>query len=380
MSDNAELTRPLGRCAHGFFEGLPPGSCRKLVAAATIGGLLLISGCTTPDVSERGISANAIKPRIGGNQAILDETSPAERAHLQLISTNMISTLVQIPSMQSGTVTLQINDPKTAFGNAIVRALEDAGFGLQRVSADQGQNYVSYSKRLSETESGLVTDYELSVGKLTLQREFSTVGSLIYPSSLMTIDGAQSISDIELADEIFAEQGGANDAFISGVQLDGVPTPNLQVKTVDVRDFDELPQDRRSAQDDVVERARQRFFQSQAERDAPELDEYTKYRRTVLIFDDNKTQLLGNANKRAVRMLVRGFSDDDIMLIKACLDADGRDTASMNRAFRVKQELLGFGIPPEATHVAPCARASYRHSSDDSPAPVELVHYRPKSS
>jgi len=66
-------------------------------------------------------------------------------------------------------------------------------------------------------------------------------------------------------------------------------------------------------------------------------------------------------------------------MIRACLDADGRDKASMNRAFRVEQELLGFGIAPDDTYVAPCARASYRHSSDDSPAPVELVHYRPKT-
>ena len=357
------------------------GICRLLFGAMLFSAIALMSACATPPpVETAGISADAIKPRIGGNQSVLDETSPVERAHLQLIATNMISTLVQVPDMRSGTATLQINDPQTAYGNAIVRALEDAGFGLQRVSADQGQNYVSYSKRLSETESGLVTDYDLSVGKIRLRREFSADGELIYPSSLMTIDGTESIASIELSDDIFSEQGGSNDAFISGVQLDGAPNPDLQVTTVDVRDYDELPQDRRTTQGDVVERARQRYFQNQSERAAPALDQFTKYRRTVLIFDDNDTQLLGTANKQAVRLLVRGFSDDDIMLIKACLDADGSDTPSMNRAIRVEQELLGFGIPPESTHLAPCARASYRHSSDDSPAPVELVHYRPRSS
>jgi len=382
MSQPAEHIQPICKALMSILKR-QHASARSLLCTVVLSScLLIITGCAAVDgsaIPELGISADAIKPRIGGNQEVLEATSAVERSHLQLIATNMVSTLVQIPSMQSGTVTLQVNDPKTAYGNAIVRALEDAGFGLQRVSADQGLNYVSYSKRLSETESGLVTDYDLTVGKLTLRREFSTVDALIFPSSLMSIDGTDSISTIELADEIFSEQGGNDDAFISGVQLEGEPNPDLQVRTVDIRDFEQLPQDRRTTQNDVISRARQHAFQSQAEQASPELDQYTKYRRTVLIFEDNNTQLLGDANKQAVRTLVRGFADDDIIMIRACLDADGRDTASMNRAFRVEQELLGFGIAPDDTYVAPCARASYRHSSDDSPAPVELVHYRPKT-
>ncbi len=340
----------------------------------------MLGACSTPGGNSFGISADAIAPRTGGDITLLEQISASERAHLQLIATNMVSTLVQVPHMQSGSITLQINEPTTAYGNAIVRALEDAGFGMQRVSADQGQNYVSYSKRLSETESGLVTDYELTVGKISLRREYSVQNGHIYPSSLMTIDGAASIADIELADSIFAEQGGSNDAFISGVQLEGEPDPTLAVKTIDVRDYDEVPADKRTPQNEVFDNARQRFFAMQAKRQTPPLSEYEKYRRTVLIFDNNETQMMGGANKQAVRLLVRGFSDDDLMLIKACLDADGANDAAMSRAIRVEQELFGFGIPSQSTYIAPCARASYRHSSDDSPTPVELVHYRPRES
>jgi len=357
-------------------------SKRSIFCALTImASMATLNACSLqPSKNAFGISPDAITPRLGGNQEALETISASERAHLQLIATNMISTLVQIPQMQSGSITLQINEPQTAYGNAIVRALEDAGFGLQIVSADQGQNYVSYSKRLSETESGLVTDYQLSVGKISLRREYSVQNDdRIYPSSLLTIDGTDSIADIELSDAIFVEQGGRGDAFISGVQLEGEPDPNLAVKTVDVRDYDELPADKRTTQDEVFKRARQHFFGIQAKREAPPLERFDKHRRTVLIFDDNQTLLMGDSNKQAVRLLVREFSDDDIMLIKACLDADGENNADMNRAIRVEQELLGFGIPPESTFIAPCARASYRHASDDSPAPVELVHYRPRA-
>ena len=344
-----------------------------------------LAACTTTDTSGTrttayGIDVEAVTPRIGGNPVALEDISAQERAQLQLISTNLVSTLVQIPSLQSGAVTLQINDPQTPFGNAIVRALEDAGFGLQRVSADQGQNYVSYSKRVSETEAGMVTDYNLTVGDLNLRREYSLIGNLIYPSSLMTISGTDSLRDIELTDAIFAEQGGVNDAFISGVQFDGEPDPTLAVKTIDVREYDEIPQDKRTPQNIVFDQARQHYFEMQAQRTPPPLDRFDKYRRTVLIFDNDVTQTMGNGNKQAVRKLISEFSDDDIMLVKACLDADGQNDAAMNRAIRVEQELLGFGIPRESTFIAPCARASYRHSSDNSPAPVELVHYRPRES
>ena len=322
------------------------------------------------------MSVEAVSPSFGADRAVLEATSAAERAQLQLVATNLISTLVQIPQTQPGAITLQINDPKTAFGNAVVRALEDAGYGLQRVSADQGQNYVSYSKRLSETESGLVTDYEISAGNISLRREYSVTGDLIFPTSLMTISGTDSIKDVELSDAIFAEQGGTNDAFISGVQLDGEPDPDLAIKTVDVRDYDEIPQDMRTPQKVVLTQAREQYFEKQAERQQPALDDFEKYRRTVLIFDNNETQMLGDSNKQAVRNLVRGFRDDDILLIRACLDADGRNTADMNRAIRVEEELLGYGVNPESSFIAPCARASYRHSSDNSAAPVELLQYR----
>ena len=349
---------------------------RTFAALACVATLSACATTTTTEEPVYGVSVDALVPSLGGDRSILETTSGVERAHLQLISTNLISTLVQIPQIQPGAVTLQINAPKTAFGNAVVRALEDAGYGLQLVTADQGQNYVSYSKRVAETESGLVTDYEISAGPVGLRREYSVTGNMIFPTSLMTISGTRSLTDVELSDAIFAEQGGTNDAFISGVQIDGEPDPDLAVKTVDVRDYDEIPQDMRTPQKTVLNQARQHFFKMQAERKQPVLDGLEKYRRTVLIFDDNQTQMLGDANKQAVRTLLRGFRDDDILLIKACLDADGSNNADMTRAIRVEQEVLGYGINPDSSYIAPCARASYRHSSDNSAAPVELVQYR----
>lgn len=353
-------------------------SNHRLAAAMLVLCSALLTSCATPQGEPVGISAESITPRIAANIEVLASTTPVERAQLQLIATNLIATLVQIPEMRPTTATLQVSTPKTAFGHAVVRALEDAGFGVQLVSADQGKNYVSYSKRLAETESGLVTDYMLAVGKIGLTREYVQENNAVYPSSLMKISGTDSVADIDLADNIFAEQGGDNTAFISGAQNSERANPDLSVKTVDVNDFDELPQDKRTRQDLVFAQARKRFFESDTQRAAPALANYEKHRRTVLIFDNNSTQMLGSTNKQAVRLLVREFSDDDIIVIKACQDADGSDTPSLNRGIRVEEELAGYGVPTESAYIAPCVRSSYRHTSDDSPTPVELIHYTPK--
>ena len=347
------------------------------IAAVSLVCTVSLAGCVTPK-APLGITAAAITPRIASNPEIVEATDPIVRSQLQLIATNLIATLVQIPEMRPTTATLQISAPETAFGHAIVSALENAGFGMQLVSADQGLNYVSYGKRLTETESGMVTDYVLAVGRIGLAREYIVENDAVYPSSLMKINGTDSIADIDLADNIFAEQGGDNTAFISGAQNSGRANPDLSVETVDVYDFDELPQDKRTRQALVFAQARKRFFESDTQRAAPDLDLFKKHRRTVLIFDNNSTQMMGTPNKQAVRLLVREFKDDDIIVIKACQDADGSDTPSLNRAIRVEEELAGYGVPTESAYIAPCARASYRHSSDDSPTPVELVHYTPK--
>jgi len=345
---------------------------------------LLTVGCASTDPSAArvpgkpyGISTAELLPQIASNPDVLDTLAPRERSHLQLIATNLIATLIQIPEMRPATATLQVSSPQTAFGHAVVKAMEVAGFGMQLVSADQGKNYVSYSKRLSETESGVVTDYQLAVGQIDLTREYIIENDAVFPASLMKISGTDHIADIDLADNIFAEQGGGNTAFISGAQPDGRANPNLSVNTVDVFEFDELPQNKRTGQEMVFADARKRYFEAEADRAAPDLKRFRKHRRTVLIFDDNQTQIMGSANKRTVRLLVREFSDDDVMVIKGCQDADGSDEPSLDRAIRVEEELAGHGVPTESAYIAPCARTSYRHSSDNSPTPVELIHYKP---
>ena len=178
------------------------------------GSLALLAACagTPPRDDARWL------PLGGGDRAAFAALESSEIEQLALVSTNLVAALVQLPELSPSTVTLQLSAPRSAFGNTVLRALEDAGYGVQRVAADQGRHYVAYRQRFAETDAGPVTDYELTVNGLRVHREYVHRDTGVYPSSLMTIEGsAAAAGGIVLDDGIFREQGGDEEAFVSGV-------------------------------------------------------------------------------------------------------------------------------------------------------------------
>jgi len=193
----------------------------------------------------------------------------------------------------------------------------------------------------------------------------------VFPSSLMRIDGAERPDLIVLNDEIFKEQGGSGDIFISGVasgrELSGV-------REISAEEYDRTPLDQRTDRSTRLLSARRSAIARVVSRS--ELQNMTRLRRTVLIFNDPETRLMGAGNKQAVRLLVREYKPGDIYQIAACSDVDGKNDESILRGIRVVEEFLSYDIPVESVVKAPCRRASFRHPADNSPVAVEVVHHR----
>ena len=314
-------------------------------------------------------------PAYIGDIDSIANLSAEQLQRLNLVATNLVSVLVQIPELEPLTVTLQVARPSTPFGNVLLRAIEDAGLAMQLVSADQGSHYVSYGRRFSETDAGPVTDFNVSINNIEVTREYTDKPSGIYPASLISIAGSAFSNGIDVNDTIFAEQGG-EDSFVSGTRSpDG---QNAEISEVSVSTYDKLPVEKQTPREAVIAGARQHFFESDAQRSAPDLAQYDRYRRTVMIFNKVDNLRLGDANKRATRLLAREVTSEDIILIKACNDVDGVNELANSRAIRVEEELVGNGIPVSSVVIAPCVQTNYRHPTDDSPVPVEIVHYRPK--
>lgn len=346
---------------------------KAMFRSASIVSLIFLTACQAPLVQR---DDSLFMPFLGGNAEVIARTPLAELRQLQLISTNLVSALVQIPEMKVGTATLQVSPPATAFGNTLIRALEDGGFGIQRVTADQGLNYVTYGKRVAETEAGQVTDFSVAVGEIEVRREYDIGPNRIFPSSLLLVSGTDSIVDIVLDDTIFSEQGGSGDTFISGVGGSNLSSPATDVSTVTVNDYDVTPLDKRTKQSLVLSLARQRVYSKESLERPINLEPYTQMRRTVLIFEDQNSTIMGRGNKQAVGQMADKFQDGDVFAITACTDADGRNEEAQFRAVRVEEEFVSYGVVPKAVQIEPCIRASYRHKSDDSPVAVSIVQYR----
>lgn len=330
---------------------------------------LVLAGCSIAPVN-----LDPFLPYIEPNRAALKGMRHSELENLQLVATNLVSALVQIPETNAISTQLQVSRPSSAFGNLIIRALEDAGYSIQHVSADQGQHYVRYGRRISETETGRVVDYDVEVGNVLLRREYITNDSGIFPSSLMSITGTQHAAYVQLDDNIFKEQGG-NDLFISGIKTDD-STQRTNITTVQVKDYDQTPDDKRSKQEFILARARHRLQGRTASYDDIDLSDYDRARRTVLIFDSRTTNIMGRGNKRAISLLAREYQTDDLYSVTACTDADGEDDSALTRAVRVQEEFVSHGIKPSSVVFAPCIRASFRHTSDNSPVPVTIEQLR----
>lgn len=299
-----------------------------------------------------------------------------EASDFRLIATDLVSAMMQLRELNPTTTTLQISEPVNEFGEVLETAFENAGYGLQRVSADQGRHYVSYAIRSSETDAGSVTDYLIRISGIEIRREYNRTDAGVYPSSLMFIKGTDSNTDIKLSDEIFAEQGG-DESYLSGVE----PATNQTLLVGNIREIVSdsdtgIVAGRRTGQQAALNRAKDHLYEQERKFENSDLENKVRYKRVVILFDDNKTLEMGAGNKQALRILYQDYQRGDVFEITACDDFDGKNEMAERRAVRVKEEFLGLGAPTEAVFRAPCVRSNFRHHSDTSPVPVAIVHYR----
>jgi len=296
--------------------------------------------------------------------------------NLEIVVTDLVAVLIQVPTLNPTVTTLQMSEPETDLGRALQNAIEVAGYGLQMVASDDGENYVSYAVRTAETEAGIVNDYLIRVDEIELRREYNTTTSGIYPSSLLFVKGIEDARQIVLSEKMFEQQGGG-ELFLSGVDpgRGGISDPG-DVKEIFTDDTLRIDVETRVSQAEVFAEAQQNTFLIARDQQRQDLAGLKRYQRVVLLFPNNSELTLGLSNKAAIRRLLESYQSGDILDITACDDVDGRNEMAERRAIRIKEEFMSHGVAIDAIRRAECTRTSFRHRSDDSPQPVTIVHYQ----
>jgi len=281
--------------------------------------------------------------------AVSQSSTPRADPALRIVAVDLVSALAQLPGFDSWSMTTQVSPAKSNYGAALIEALRDVGYGVQRVSADQGQNYLAYRKKITTTESGETTLFDIEIRDVKVAREYSRDGQRWVPASPIRIQGAKP-TRVLVYNELHGAEGKTTQ-FVSGVEFLDDTGQLIESRSALARvsgeaaDFGERFREQR-----FLIMSRGTIFSRQ--RAAADVDKraYRAVSEVMLTFPSTNPEFLGDLNKRAIVSMLKLLDPtSDRLLIRGCshgksLIWDGTEILSLERQQRVNQELLVAGV------------------------------------
>lgn len=309
--------------------------------------LLLLASCATNSASS---SANKLERHV--------EYSTTK--DVQIVATDLVSALLQIPGYDSWSMTLQVSPAPLPFGHAVTQALKDAGYGIQKVKQDQGQNYISYQKRDSATDRGRFTTFLISVRGIAVSRNYRYHSNRWIPTSPIKIKGAKP-TKVVVFDDLHFQDGKINE-FISGVEFvdDQGNAVHSTERVVSIKESSRRVTGERINEARFLIMSKVNLFTKQRAVDNLKIRNYTPISKVTLTFPSQDPTVLGKGNKNAIAKLVSlKRSETDGFIIRGCshgksLIWDGTESDSLERQIRVNQELLVSGVSHEIIREEGC--------------------------
>lgn len=304
------------------------------------------------------------------SRAQVEQKATVATSDEALIIDDLVSALTQLHSPLETTVQVGLDNPPV-YDNLVDRIV-NAGYGVQRVDADQGAHFVSLSRfdvlgngtangigtPVDSWQTNRMTDdgaarvrYELSVGATTLSRAYGSDGDSLRPASPMAISGTRR--GVVLDDGRFGAQA---DRTVSRVVYAGVhpaldSMPLISLITDDVvrgvaRDLARGPS-LAAVNSSKVEVTN--LFYDDGSAFGGLRDSFTPVKRLVVIFP-NDSMRLGREGKRSIEQFIEGFREStDMIGLIGCSNgptalAMGNEGLALGRSARVTEEVVSHGI------------------------------------
>ena len=294
--------------------------------------LLISAGCSIlPNNDEDGISATNDQYR--------------------LIAENLVNTLVQIDETNPLATTVQMVKPSNALGEYVFKSVEDHGYGIQLVTGDLGDSYLSYAHQASVDENGFRNTYILSVGKVIIERDYKKEENGVIPISAMVVT-ASSSQDINIDDTMFPN---LEDSSVSRAEFITSAKPVIV----------SLVKPKLSATKHiVVSHDHANIFDSGHSNYTELFDQYYDIEKQTIIFD-NDSMVLGKNNKAKIDRLRNNINNEtDIVSVVGCSHGktnivNGNQILAEGRTQRVKEAFLFAGTQPELIMDEACWAVDY---------------------
>jgi len=288
--------------------------------------------------------------RLGDDNRLTDPLSE------QLIVSDLMHVMSQLLPPRSNTV--QFRSEQSALATTVTSDLRERGYGLQKVTADQGANYLSHEViALTEADGGRQYRYTLAIGNLSVERHYVDLGREIYPGSPLVVRGAGTTlaSDIALNTELF-EVANDDRAYLFRIEFRERDVPAVAVPRITLI-TNELVADIASntvkAPNSVALNSANReitnlYFTNESNFSSATRG-YKTIRRDVVVFDNDSMRLGPNGKRKVLTFSKQFRADTDFIQLLGCSNGYtdlpiGNEGLALGRSKRVVDEFLSLGI------------------------------------
>ncbi len=323
---------------------------RYAARLALLASVLLLTACAAIEQSgttSDGVQVHAVnRPQVATRITLIDKT----------IIEDLSGVVAQIYEPLS--TTLQVNasngDPLLQY---FISVLAKDGFGIQRVSADQGANFVSYTRNETTANRRPQIAFSVAVGAVEVAREYKVPRrNVVDPVSPFKLSGTRAsvtINDVASSKKIISDPSLSKATYVAPMNLEeqtpiiSLITPGL-VEQVAAQSTDGPSlQALNSSKIEV-----NNLFYGDHSSFASVLENHDKIYRQVIVFG-NDSMVLGSTNKSLIDQFVDNeIREGDVVSLIGCSNGPtsleiGNEGLALGRAQRVTEALTSRGVPRE---------------------------------
>ena len=319
-------------------------SIKALPCLCLLGSLLFLSACAgtaTPLVDK---PANKSASNNANPVALVDRT----------MVNDLSAVVVQIfaPFDTTLQVTRSNNDPIMQY---LVGVLAEKGFGIQRVSADQGAHYLTYERTTTDDDNGLL--FAVNIGPVVVSRHYQLVdNNVISPTSVVQLAGTRvpvTVVDAPSGRFKVSNPDLSRAQYVAALSLDeqspliSLITPDVVSNVTTRSTTGPSLQALNSSQIEVTN-----LFYGSDSNFASILDDHEQIDRQVIVFGDD-SMVLGDTNKQLIDQFVdEKLGRNDVISLVGCSNGPtaleiGNEGLALGRAKRVTEALMSRGVARE---------------------------------
>lgn len=144
----------------------------------------MLTGCALPPALSSRLPAMTTESNEATGQSLPAGLIVEDLVHALGFALSPVSSTIQV-NVSHGDMT----------GQRFVKALAEAGYGIQWVAGDEGARFFSYSTMEKASGNNTVSEvYRMSVGSLDVERSYTrSAGGKVIPDGALMLGGSQAI-------------------------------------------------------------------------------------------------------------------------------------------------------------------------------------------